>query len=56
MDEERRKVLELVAAGTVTPEQGNRLLEALAAGDPAPPPTPAATVPARGARDRKSVV
>ena len=31
MNEERRKVLEMLAAGTVTPEQADRLLDALGA-------------------------
>ena len=32
MDEERRKVLEMVAAGTITPDEANQLLEVLEGG------------------------
>lgn len=39
--EERRKILEMVAAGTITPEDAERLLEAIGSG-PSEPTTSAA--------------
>ncbi|GAB4580361.1 MAG: hypothetical protein Fur0022_31010 [Anaerolineales bacterium] len=39
--EERLKILEMIASQQVTPEEGARLLEAVGAGAPVPPPTSA---------------
>ena len=43
MDEERRRVLQLVAAGTITPDEAEQLLMALDAADEDTPPPPAAS-------------
>jgi hypothetical protein len=50
MNEERRRVLEMVAAGTITPEQGDELLDALGT---EPVPKPEVTATRASSRQRK---
>ena len=45
MSDETKRVLEMVAAGKITVDEGERLLGALGAGQPAPPPEAERPVP-----------
>ncbi len=52
MSEDRRRVLDLLAEGTITPEQAEGLLRALSGNDAPPPPRPPDAPGAESVTDR----